>query len=160
MAEIIALCGKICCGKTTCARRLCREKRAALLSMDEVMLALFPPYLGDRHEEIAARVRAMLLAKAEELVGVGVNVVLDWGFWSRAGRDDLRAFCRERGIPCQFRYLHIDETTWRERVAARNRAVEAGETAAYLVDANLAAKCAAAFEPPAADETDVVEVCD
>ena len=98
MAEIIALCGKICCGKTTCARRLCREKRAALLSMDEVMLALFPPYLGDRHEEIAARVRAMLLAKAAELVGVGVNVVLDWGFWSRAGRDDLRAFCRERGI--------------------------------------------------------------
>ena len=155
MAKVIALCGKISCGKSYYARTLRRERRAAVLSMDEVMLALFPLYLGDQHEEIAARVRALLLSKAAELLESDVDVILDDGFWTRAGRDRLRAFCAEHGAACEFHYIDTDEATRRERVARRNRAVEAGEERAYPVDDNLWEKCEDIFEPPAPDEADV-----
>ena len=41
MAKVIMMCGRICCGKSTYARRLRTEINAAVLSIDEIMLAVF-----------------------------------------------------------------------------------------------------------------------
>lgn len=152
---VILICGKICCGKTTYARRLCNEKKAALLSADEIMLSIFGLYAGERHDEYAAGVRRYLFRKAAELDALGVNTVLDWGFWTKDGRREARAFFADRGIPCALHYLDVDDETWRARVAKRNAAVLAGETEDYLVDDNLAAKFSARFEMPAPEEADV-----
>ncbi len=152
---VILICGKICCGKTTYARRLCREEKAALLSADEIMLSVFGPYAGERHDEYAAGVRQYLLHKAAELDALGVNTVLDWGFWTKEGRREARTFFQNRGIPCVLHYLDVDDETWRARVKKRNAAVLAGETEDYYVDDNLAAKFAARFEMPDSAEADV-----
>ena len=55
MAKMILICGKLCSGKTTYAKQLCSKQNAILLSVDELMLAMYDPYLGDRHDEIGCR---------------------------------------------------------------------------------------------------------
>ncbi len=158
MPKVILLCGRICSGKTTCAQQLCRERGAVLLSVDEIMLALFGQHCGDMHDEYASRTKQYLLGKAGELLGRGIDVVLDWGFWQKAERDAMRAHFAERQIPAEFRYIDIPDVVWQQRIRERNRAVEAGEVSAYLVDENLAAKFAARFEEPQADEA-VIRIC-
>ena len=152
---VILICGKICCGKTTYARRLCRETGAALLSVDEIMLAIFGQHAGARHDEYAGHTRQYLLEKAAELERLGIGTVLDWGFWTKEGRREARAFFKSRGIPCAFHYLDIDDDTWHARLEKRNAAVQAGEAQDYFVDENLAAKFAARCERPSPDEIDV-----
>ncbi len=155
MARVYLICGKIGCGKSTYAKRLREERGGVILSVDEIMLAVFGLYAGERHDEYAANLRGYLLEKSLELVGAGVSVILDWGFWTRAGRDEAKDFYRSRNIACEIHYLDIRDDVWRVRIDRRNRAVAAGETTAYLVDDGLAGKCAASFEPPAREEIDV-----
>ncbi len=51
MAKVFLICGKICCGKSTYAKRLQAENNAVLLSVDEIMLAVFGLYAGEKHDE-------------------------------------------------------------------------------------------------------------
>ena len=155
MAKVILLCGKLCCGKTTYAEQLRAQNKAVLLSIDEVMLTIFGQYTGDKHDEYAARTKKYLFAKSLEIIETGTTVILDWGFWRKAERDFTREFYTARKIECEFHYIDIADETWKARVAKRNAAVIAGETDAYFVDDNLAAKFAGRFEKPGRDEIDV-----
>ena len=156
MAKVTLICGRLCCGKTTYAKQLCADTGAVLLSVDEVMLAIFGQNAGERHDEYAAGARKYLLEKSVCIVRLGVDVVLDWGFWTRADRARTRLFYSERGALCELYFLDTDAGEWRRRIEKRNRAVHAGEENAYLVDRGLMAKLEARFEPPSADETDVI----
>lgn len=51
MAKVFLICGKICSGKSTYAEYLRTENTAVLLSVDEIMLALFGLYAGNKHDE-------------------------------------------------------------------------------------------------------------
>ena len=155
MAKVILLCGRLCCGKSTYAAKLCREGRAVTLSVDAVMLALFGPYVGERHDLYAARTEKFLLEKSLELVRAGVDVVLDWGPWQKEKRTAIRGFYAARGIPFELHALEVDDATWRARIETRNRAVARGECDAYPVDENLLAKFASRYEPPDPSEVDV-----
>ena len=152
MADVILICGKICSGKTTYAKKLCRERGAVLLSVDEIMLAMFGQHCGDLHDTYAERTRNYLLDKAVELYRSGIGSVLDWGFWTKEGRDSAATFFRERGIPCQFHLIDIPEDTWHKRLEKRNRDVLSGKVSAYYVDETLAAKFESRFTMPSEDE--------
>lgn len=155
MAKVFLICGRICCGKSVYARRLGTGKRAVVLSVDEIMLSVFGPYAGDRHDEYTERVQKYLFEKSLELVRAGIDVILDWGFWTRAKRAQAREFYRSRHIECELHYIDIDEETWKARIRKRNHSISAGETTAYLVDGGLSAKCGGLFEPPGEEEVDV-----
>ena len=155
MAKVILICGRICSGESTYAGRLRAERKAVLLSIDEIMLALFGLYAGERHDEYTGKTEVYLLNKAAELIESGIDVILDWGFWQRKKRKAVRSFFAGRGIACEFHYLDIEDAVWRERLERRNQAVAAGEVCAYPVDENLAAKFEALFEPPDKAEIDV-----
>ncbi len=154
-AEVFLICGKICSGKSTYAERLRMEYDAVLLSVDEIMLAMFGLYAGDRHDEYTERIQEYLFAKSVEIVRNGHPVILDWGFWTKQKRAAARAYYQSRNIACEFHYIDISDSVWRERVERRNRMVSAGETEAYLIDDNLAEKFAGLFEPPSDSEIDV-----
>lgn len=126
-----------------------------MLSIDEIMLALFGQHCGDKHDEYADKTRNYLLNKSLELIGSGIDVVLDWGFWRKEARDFARDFYRSRNIECAFHYIDVSDETWIARLNKRNAAVLADETVAYFVDANLAAKFTARFEMPSREEIDV-----
>ena len=51
MAEVIMTCGRLCSGKSTYAVRMRNEKRAVVLSIDEITLALFRNEAGDMLDE-------------------------------------------------------------------------------------------------------------
>lgn len=155
MAKVILICGKICSGKTTYAEQLRCGNRAAVLSVDEIMLALFGQHCGDKHDEYANKTQNYLFGKSLELIESGVDVILDWGFWQKEKRDLVRAFYESRNIECAFHYIDISDETWKARLVKRNNAVLADEISAYFVDANLAAKFEAHFEIPSRDEIDV-----
>ena len=154
MAKVILICGRICSGKTTYAKRLCRETSAVLLSVDELMLTMFGMYAGENHDLYAARSRSFLLEKTVDLIRSGVDVILDWGFWTKSGRDEMRAYCVEHNLPYEFHFLDVEDTVWQARIAKRNAAVESGEVNAYYIDENLANKFHSRFELPQKEEID------
>lgn len=156
MAKVFLICGKICCGKTTYAQKLCKEKNAVLLSVDEITLALFGQHCGDKHDEYVERTEKYLLNKSLELIENNINVVLDWGFWTKAERESAKGFYKSRNIECELHYIDISDKTWKYRLNKRNSAVLANETSAYYIDDNLAAKFASIFEVPSEDEIDII----
>lgn len=155
MAKVIFVCGKICCGKSTYAEKLCSEGKAVLLSVDEIMLALFGLYAGDKHDEYVEKTKKYLLDKSVEIMKSGIDVVLDWGFWKKDERIYVREFYSAKGMEYEFHYIDISDEVWRTRLDTRNSAVSAGKANAYIVDDNLAAKFASVFEMPDREEIDV-----
>ena len=86
MAKVILICGKICSGKTTYAKNIMDKSNTLILSVDEIKLALFGQYLGEKHDEITEKTEKYLLKKTVDIISIGVNVILDWGFWTYKNR--------------------------------------------------------------------------
>ena len=143
MKPVILLIGKVASGKSTYARSL---RDAVCLSVDEWMLRLFPEGCGEAHDIYARRVRSCLYALAARLAAADMQVVLDWGFWGRALRDEAKAALA--GCELDWRWICPSPSVRAAWIAGRNHAVEAGETEAYIVDEGLAEKCERLFEPP------------
>ena len=156
MAKVHLICGKICTGKSTYAEQLRVQNHAVLLSTDEITLALFGQHCGDKHDDYVERTQNYLFNKSLELLEVGINVILDWGFWLKEERDYAREFYNSRNIECEFHYIDISNETWQTRLKKRNSEVLSKETSAYYIDDNLADKFAAIFEVPNEDEIDVI----
>ncbi|MBQ3086912.1 MAG: ATP-binding protein [Clostridia bacterium] len=156
MAKVYLICGKICSGKSTYAEQLRVQNNAVLLSTDEITLALFGQHCGDNHDAYVERTQNYLFNKSLELIEVGINVILDWGFWMKEERDYAREFYNSRNIDCEFHYIDISDETWKVRLKKRNSEVIAETTSAYYIDDNLAEKFAAIFEVPSEDEIDVI----
>lgn len=155
MPKAILICGKIASGKSTYAKQLMQKEKAILLSVDEITLALFDGYIGERHDEIVERTQRYLFDKSLEILRQGINVILDWGFWMKQERDEARAFYTSRGIACEFHQIDTPDSVWKRNIAMRNGEVKAGKTSAYYVDDALARKFAAIYETPDRSEIDV-----
>ena len=154
MGKVICICGKICSGKSRYASNLCRQGRGVLLSVDEVMLSVFGLYAGEKHDEYTEGVKKYLLQKAMELVNMDIDVLLDWGFWSRESRRQIRDFFESRKIECEIHYLKVAEDVWKKRIEKRNHDVKEGTAQAYIIDKNLVDKFMEMFQEPEDKEID------
>ena len=159
MAKVILICGKICCGTSTYAKRLRNQHNAAVLSVDEIMLALFGQYVGEKHDEYCESLQKYLFEKSLELIETGTNVILDWGFWQRNEREEAKSFYKKRNIKCEMHYIDICDRTWAERVNKRNQTTGHGEPTDYYIDEKLAKKFNSMFEPPSEEEFDICIKC-
>lgn len=155
MSKVILICGKICCGKSTYAEKLRKEHNAVVLSVDEIMLAIFDQYAGEKHDEYCENLQKYLFKKSLEIAETGINIILDWGFWQKDERAYAKLFYQSHNIDCEFHYINIDREKWQKRLEKRNREVEEGKTNAYYVDENLAKKFDLLFEIPSENEIDV-----
>ncbi|ULH15560.1 ATP-binding protein [Deinococcus sp. KNUC1210] len=124
-ASIYALHGFLGSGKSTLARRLEHEVPALRLSSDDWMVQLFGP---DPPEEVfrsgLARVSALIRLQAERVLSLGVSVVLDEGYWTRASRDELRSWAASLngglGVPLFLYAVTVPEAEARARIERRN----------------------------------------
>lgn len=153
MATVYLLCGKVGSGKSTYAQRLKQRQNAVVLNCDLMMLSLFGEYLGDDHARVYGKCTAYLYALAEEVALAGVDVVLDFGFWTRAQRQAVRAAFAGKGISTELHYLKTDPETVTARLARRNETA-GGEEAAYRIDEGMRAILDRRFEEPGPDEVD------
>lgn len=135
-------------GKTTRAREI--EARGALrLTPDEWIVALYGTGL-DRAARDAVRdpVEALQWSVARRALALGVDVVLDWGLWSRDERAVYRDAARTLGAEVETVFLDVPpDELWR-RIAGR--AESASGTLAITRD-DLAG-WVASFEPPGPGE--------
>ena len=93
--------------------------------------------------------------KAVEIVETGINVVLDWEFWTKSERDFAKEFYGSRGIEYEFHYISINDEEWYRRLDKRNKDVQEKKSDAYYVDEGLAEKFKSIFEIPGKEEIDV-----
>ena len=108
-------------GKTTLARQLEQKIPAIRFSHDEWMTRLYgddPPV--ENFPEFYRRVSELLEQVWPRCLVLGVDVVLDFGFWARSERDAFRAEIAAVGAQARlYRVTCPEEEAWR-RIEKRN----------------------------------------
>ena len=140
------MCGPAGSGKTTYARGL-ENDGFVRLSIDDEAWAL-GLYQQPLPEPVAARIEAQLTDRLLELVHAGVDVVIDFSFWSRRKRLEYRALLAEVGVTAETVYLATPREVVLARVAAR-RGADADDV---VLDETTAAFYFDHLEVPTADE--------
>lgn len=155
MAKAILICGKVCSGKTFYCKNLQQKYNAVLLSCDEIESQIFHHSLGEKHDIVAVDIQKYLHKKAIDIISVGSNVVLDWGFWTKEERISVSRYYQSNGIAYEWHYVDVTDEIWKRNILSRNEAVVSGQSGDYYVDDGLLKKIESLFEIPTKDEIDV-----
>ncbi|HRC25971.1 MAG TPA: ATP-binding protein [Alphaproteobacteria bacterium] len=132
-------------GKTTFSKTLERETHAVRFSPDEWMCSLFgsnPP--AEMFSEYDSRIKAVIRNISEKILAAGCDVILDEGFWTKAGRDETRSWARRTGVDVRLYALQCPENIARERALNRTKDMPQG---ALRIDDNALREFRALFEP-------------
>ena len=135
-------------GKTTAARVIEAERDALRLTKDEWMKALY----GAENPSAASDViEGRLIGLGLRALELGVNVVLDFGLWSRDERSALRQAASDIGASVVISYFELSPDEQRNRLA--QRLAEAPHETWPISDSELAL-FAMTFDIPSAGELD------
>ena len=116
-ARLILTCGLPGAGKTPLARQLAANRGAVRLTKDEWLWALGSTPWDDRTRE---RVERELWRLAQEILRLGLSVVLDFGLWARIERDEMRTTGRGLGVGVELHFLDVPADELWQRIEARN----------------------------------------
>ena len=114
--------GKAGAGKTFRAKKLCEEKRAQLLSVDELMEAMFGTECAGKEATLEREKRVLdyFLLLALRNFNIGVSTVIDHGFWRKDELLRSADFLAKEKISCEICIIEADFKTRLERVLQRN----------------------------------------
>lgn len=116
-ARLLLTCGLPGAGKTELATQLAARRSAVRLTKDDWLWALGSTPWDETTRE---KVEHELWRLAQDLLRLGVSVVLDFGLWTRAERDEMRSAARRLGVGVELHYLAVPtDELWR-RIEARN----------------------------------------
>ena len=93
-ARLIIVCGLPGSGKTTHDKQLRAEPGAIRLCPDEWMDALS---LDVWDEGRRRKIESLQWQLGQQLLALGLTVIIEWGTWGRSERDALRLRARNRG---------------------------------------------------------------
>jgi predicted kinase len=140
------MCGLPGAGKTTLAKQLEIERPALRLTPDEWMGPLF----GAGHDEPKrAVVESLMWEVAARALRLGIDAILDFGFWGRWERDDYRSLAAALGARTEVKFLDVPRDELIRRLDIRNAALppDTFHVTAAEIDLWLGV-----FEAPTADE--------
>ena len=121
MATLHLMVGLPCSGKTTLAQKLEHERSALRLTPDEWQVGLFGQDAEEpEHDARHSLIEAMLWNIASRALGLGTNVILDFGFWAREEREEYRLRAKRLGAGSEVHFLDVPEEELLRRLAVRN----------------------------------------
>ena len=145
-ARLVLICGLPASGKSTLARRLAPEIDAIRLDKDGWATQLGADVWD---EGFRVRLEHQLWVLSQDLLGRGQSVILEWGHWARAERDEKRLGARALGVGVELHYLAVPVEELIRRAERRNMSGE--WTASPMTRAHFE-KWATTFQPPDAEE--------
>jgi len=146
MPTLYLMVGLPCAGKTTLARQLETEQSALRLTPDEWHIRLFGNEAADKdHDARHDLIETLLWGIAARALQLGVNVILDFGFWSIREREDYRSRATQLGAGSQIHFLDVPEEVLLDRLATRNSHLTPLEF--YIPESSLK-EWGTWFEPP------------
>jgi predicted kinase len=136
-------------GKTTRARALAEKTGALRLTPDEWQNRLFDddmhhPDHNRRHDTI----EAIMWEIAAHALALGGDVILDFGFWTRAERAGFAQRARAIGANCQVQYDAVPMAVLEQRIEARNQTLGGH----FVIPVEALRQWAKLFEAPDEDE--------
>jgi predicted kinase len=157
MATLHLMVGLPGSGKTTLARQLESQHAALRLTVDEWHVRLFGSDVRDDSDDAAfathntrhAAIEALLWETAARVLALGLDVILDFGFWTRSERDQFRAKARDLGVGFRIHFADVSEQVLLERIRARNAQLPPGTF--HIPEIKLK-EWMRVFEPPSSDE--------
>jgi predicted kinase len=115
-ARLIIVCGLPGSGKTTHARQVQQKLQAIRFCPDEWMDALSLDIWDESRREKIERLQWQL---AQQLLALGLTVIIEWGTWRQSERDALRLGARELGAAVELHYLSAPVAALVDRIQRR-----------------------------------------
>ncbi|GLS90109.1 hypothetical protein GCM10007916_11760 [Psychromonas marina] len=131
-----------------------KQQRAIFLSLDELQLSVF----GDvpaREQLDSSYAGCCEYQKrlAIKLINEGIDVYLDWGFWQKSARKEIRTFFENEGIVVYQYYFDIPLAVRHERNRKRNAA---DDQHSFKIEEKDVLFFDGFFEAPEQDENDKI----
>ncbi len=150
MATLYLMVGLPCSGKTTRAKELEDKLFALRLTPDEWQINLFGHDVYDpEHDKRHSLIEDRLWQIAARALSLGMNIILDFGFWAKEERDDYRARAKKLGARSEIIFMDVEEAELMKRVRERNDNLT--NTIAYIPE-ELMISWIHFFQRPDADE--------
>lgn len=151
MATVHLMVGLPGSGKTTEAKRLEQEYNALRLTPDEWQYFLFGHDIADpEHDERHTRVEELMWEVTVQVLKRGVDVILDFGVWTRSERDEFRRKAEAVGANVKIHYMDVPKDVIWERLSVRNKS--AGNNAIFYVGREEFEEWSGLFEIPTGEE--------
>ena len=150
MATLHLICGLPGSGKTTLAKQLEQSESAVRFCPDEwIAEILLDPNDIKEMDRLRDIVESIQWNFAKRLLTLGVDVILENGFWSREERSRFRAEAEAIGAKTKLHFLDVELNELWRRLSQRNADLPSGTFFVRREDLESWAKL---FEPPTEDE--------
>jgi len=150
MSTLFLICGLPGVGKTTLAKQLEKEHNALRLCPDEwITQILADPNDIPELDRLRDPVESIQWDVAKRALVLGINVILENGFWSREERNRFRAEASALGAQTELHYLDVDVDELWKRLSKRNANLP---SSTFHVSKESLKEWADSFEAPLEDE--------
>lgn len=131
MTTLHLMVGLPCSGKTTLAKSLEIELGALRLTPDEWHRFLFgQDATHPEHDERHGKIEVLQWGVATTALVRGLDVILDFGLWTKAERDEFKQRAAALGADTRIHFLDVPFTELLERLDQRNR--QASEEVTFI----------------------------
>lgn len=151
MATLHLMVGLPGSGKTTEAKRLEQIYHALRFTPDEWQYFLFGHDMSEpEHDQRHTRIEELMWETAKQALTLNIDVVLDFGCWSKSEREEFRRKAHAFGANYRLHFMDAPlEVLW-ERLEKRNQS--AGKNAVFFVTREQLLEWSRLFEPPGTEE--------